>query len=227
MGMKINGAKCKVLSPSHDHITIDGTQVESVNEFVFLGSAVPDSTYEINRRTALASQSFGRLRKTVWDVRNLSRNLKIRLYKALIVPIAIYASETWTLKASDKHKLEVFEMRCLRSILGVNIRDRITNVAVRKGLKCETTIVQEIQKRRLRWFGHVVRKPHENFVSRAYRQDFPNPRPRDRPAKRWIDQVREDTSLPIATAERRANDRRDWRRACHVVGSKGRMRLSN
>ena len=206
---------------NNNNINIDGAQIESVDEFVFLGSVVPDTSTDVKRRTALASSAFGRLKKAVWDERNISRALKIRLYKALILPIAIYASESWTLKANDNRKLEVFEMRCLRAILGVSIRDRMPNDKVRKTLNIRTSITEEIQKRRLRWFGHVSRRPPENFVSRAYRQDFPNPRPRGRPGKRWIDQVREDTGLPIATAERRAANRRGWRQSSRLVGARG------
>ena len=53
-----------------------------------------------------------------------------RLYNALILPIATYASETWTLKSEDTRKLTVFEMRCLRSILGTTIADRIRNTDI-------------------------------------------------------------------------------------------------
>ena len=48
----------------------------------------------------------------------------------------------------------------------------------------------------------------ESYVAKAYREDFSNPKPR-RPPKNWIIQVREDTWLPIAIAERRASDRGD------------------
>ena len=103
--MKINGAKCKILSPAQDQIQIDNAVVEHVNEFVFLGSIVPDTTADVNRRIALASSAFGRLYKTVWNKLSLKKSLKMRLYKALILPIAIYASEMWTLKAADSRKL--------------------------------------------------------------------------------------------------------------------------
>ena len=110
-------------------------------------------------------------------------SLKIRLCKALILPIAIYVCETWTLNKEEERKLEVFEMRCLRATNGTSLRDHITNVRIRRHLGMETTITEVIRKRRLRWFGHVVRRPSTHFVTRAFRQDFSNPRPRGRPAK--------------------------------------------
>ena len=212
-GMKINGAKCKIISPASDNITIDDQVVEKVKEFVFLGSVVPDCSADVKRRIALASSAFGRLRKTVWNNRIISKELKARLYKALILPIAIYASETWTLRYEDTCKLETFEMRCLRAILGVTLRDRTSNGKVRSSLQITNTITEVIKKKRLRWFGHVTRKPPEHLVYQAYRQDFQKTRPRGRPPKKWTTQIREDTGVPLATAERKASNRRGWRSA--------------
>ena len=139
-------------------------------------------------------------------------NLKVRLYNALILPIAIYASETWTLLDVDKRKLEVFEMRCLRAILGVTILDRMRNDNIRKKLNIKHTITEAIKKKRLQWFGHVVRKSTEqSHVFAAYQNDFHHKRPKGRPPKRWVDQVRQDIGLPKLTAERIAMDRGKWK----------------
>ena len=132
----------------------------------------------------------------------------MRLYNA----IATYAAETWTIKSEDSRKLEAFEMRCLRAISGVKLRDRVRNETVRTALQMNTTITDTIKTKRLKWFGHVARRPVDSYVARAYHLDFPNPRPRGRPPKKWCTQIREDTGLPLATAERRASERLDWRR---------------
>ena len=89
-GMKINGAKCKILSPLEDQIQLANETVEHVKEFVFLGSVVPDTSSDVNRRIALVSTSFGSLIKTIWNKRSISKSIKSRLYKALILPIATY-----------------------------------------------------------------------------------------------------------------------------------------
>ena len=109
-GMKINFDKCKVLTPSNDNIVIHGELLENVNNFIYLGSSVPDTTKDIERRIALALTAFGRLRKSIWSNRDILLKLKLRLYRALILPIAIYASETWAVTDSDEKKLLVFEM---------------------------------------------------------------------------------------------------------------------
>ena len=67
-GMKINSSKCKILSSENDiDITIDGNPIEHVNNFVFLGSNIPDTSTEIERRIGIASSAFGRLKTTIWN----------------------------------------------------------------------------------------------------------------------------------------------------------------
>ena len=57
-GIKINGAKCKIISPQSSDIAIDGQTVEVVKQFVLLGSSVPDSSTDISRRKALEAGAF-------------------------------------------------------------------------------------------------------------------------------------------------------------------------
>ena len=65
LGMKINGAKCKTLSTSDQRINIDGQEIEHVEEFLFLGSVLPDSSTYIKRRIALAAAAFGQLKEAI------------------------------------------------------------------------------------------------------------------------------------------------------------------
>jgi hypothetical protein len=57
--------------------------------------------------------------------RLLSKNLKIRIYKTIILPLVLYGCETWPLTLREKHRLRVFENRVLRRIFGPK-RDEVT-----------------------------------------------------------------------------------------------------
>ena len=94
----------------------------------------------------------------------------MRIYRALILPIAIYGAESWTLRQADKRQLDTFEMRCLPVILGVSLMDKIRNEEIRQRLHLPTTICDEVSKRRLKWFGHVVRMPPHRLPFQAYKQ---------------------------------------------------------
>lgn len=208
-GLKINPQKCAVMSPeSMNRIKIDDQFVPKVSEFKFLGSNLPNCASDVLHRISMASQAFGRLRSSVWTSRDMSRKLKVRLYKALILPIATYGSETWTTRKEEMSALLVFEMKCLRAILRVTRNDRLTNMNIRKTLCVTETIEDVVLKRRLRWFGHVARS--RSSINASYKQDFTNPRPRGRPPKRWSDNIRDQCGVPLLTAERRAATRANF-----------------
>ena len=144
----------------------------------------------------------------------------------MILPIATYASETWAITVSDEKKLLIFEIQCLRSILGVSRLSRIRNEEIRRFTGSEKTIIEVIKDKRLKWFGHVCRKTNNSWVYQAYKQDFPHPRPRRRPPKRWVDLIKKDTGLPILTAEKNAQHRSRWRHN-RLRSTRDRHDLSN
>ena len=158
-------------------ITINGSPVDKVDDFVFLGSNVPSVEADVKRRTRLAAWAFDRLKRTVWTNQDISRSLKVRIYKALILPIAIYGAESWTLRQANTRHLESFEMRCLRVILGVHLMDRVKNEEIRQRLNIPNTNCEEVSKRRMKWFGHVVRMPHHRLPLQAYKNDLIQRRP--------------------------------------------------
>jgi hypothetical protein len=92
----------------------------------------------------------------------LSRNLKITIYKTIILPAVLYRCETWTLTLREEHRLEVFENKVLRRIFGPK-RDEVT-VEWRKlhneelhDLYSSPSITRIIKARRMTWVGHVAR----------------------------------------------------------------------
>ncbi|KAK4316199.1 hypothetical protein Pmani_012618 [Petrolisthes manimaculis] len=94
--------------------------------------------------------------------------------------------------------------------MGIRRRQRVTNEHIRRELKVTETITEIIRRKRLKWFGHTIRRPPESYISRAYRGDFTAQRPRGRPPKRWKDQIPEDVGLPLHRCEEMALDRGDW-----------------
>jgi len=88
-------------------------------------------------------------------------------------------------------------------------RMKMSEIRDRVGLKAIITDV--VKKRRLTWFGHVVRRGQESIVLQSYKKEFMGKRPRGRPPKRWMDQIRHDVELPLLTAERIAKNRIKWK----------------
>ena len=196
-GLKINDDKCKVIPSENDSIYINGNQVETVEKFVFLGSVVPNTSDDVARRIALAASAFGRLKEKIWTNNDLSYVIKTRLFYALIIPIAIYACETWSLKKVDMNKLNVFQNDCLRTMIGKRRTDHASIEQLKRTLGIKTDILDMIKRRRLNWFGHVTRRDSStSYVKKSYKSNFSQKRPKGRPPKRWSDLIREDRGCP-------------------------------
>ena len=141
--------------------------------------------------------------------------VKGKVYRTMVRPVLIYGSEIWTLKRCEEERLERTEMRMLRWILGLTLRDKKRNVDIRRilGVAC---ITDKVQEARLRWFGHVQRPEEEDCVSRILEADVHGQRSRGRQRKRWIDVVKynmEDLRLDLMDVENRA----EWRRRTRMA----------
>ena len=96
----------------------------------------------------------------------LSKNLKIKIYRNIILPVVLYGCETWSLTLREERKLRVFENMVLRRIF-VPRRDEVTGEWRRlhneelNDLYSSTNIVRVIKSRRIRWAGHVARMGRE------------------------------------------------------------------
>ena len=98
--------------------------------------------------------------------RLLSKNLKMKIYRTIILPVVLYGCETWSLTLREERKLRVFENMVLRRIFGTR-RDEVTGEWRRlhneelKDLYSSPNIVRVIKSRRMRWAGHVARMGEE------------------------------------------------------------------
>ncbi|VDL85987.1 unnamed protein product [Schistocephalus solidus] len=125
--------------------------------------------------------------------RDISVSTKIRVYRASARSILLYGCKCWALRVEDERRLEVFDHRCLRTILRVKYTDHVSNEAVHTGCETITRISQVIQKRQLRWFGHILHCPSHKLSSAAL-DPAPFPtlrRRRGGQPKTWLDTVRQ------------------------------------
>jgi hypothetical protein len=93
--------------------------------------------------------------------RLISKNLKIKIYKTVILPVVLYGCETWSLTLGEDHRLRVFENRVLRKIFGPKREEagswrKLHNDELHN-LYSSPNIVRVIKSRRMRWMGHVAR----------------------------------------------------------------------
>uniref|UniRef100_A0A914V3E1 Reverse transcriptase domain-containing protein n=1 Tax=Plectus sambesii TaxID=2011161 RepID=A0A914V3E1_9BILA len=198
VGLRISDQKTKIIRVGYKttlpRITINGNQVEELQEFTYLGSVIAadgDATRDVTCRIGKAFAVFQRL-CSIWNSASLSLHLKLRLFSTIVLPTALYAAETWKQTVAIDQKLDVFQQRCLRRILKISYRDRVTNDEIyrRTNTKPLSTVVTE---RRLQFTGHILRLPDHRLAKVAMRwRPSRGRRGQGRPKTTWRRTLMED-----------------------------------
>ena len=114
-GLKLNIQKTKIMASGP--ITswqIDGETVETVSDFIFLGSKITadgDCSHEIKRRLLLGRKVMTNL-DSILKSRDITLPKNVFLVKALVFPVVIYGCESWTIKKAECQRIEAFELWC-------------------------------------------------------------------------------------------------------------------
>jgi len=127
----------------------------------------------------------------------LSKNLKIKIHRTIILPVVFYGYETWSLTLREERKLRVFENMVFRRIFGPRT-DEVTGEWSRlhneelNDLYSSPNIVRVIKSKRMKWAGHVARMEEESGVYRVLVGKPEGKRSLERPWRRWVDNIRMD-----------------------------------
>ena len=200
------------------HITIGRGGLEYVEQFKYLGSissAGLSMQPEMSHRLARAGNAFHKLSR-LWGDKHLAQSVKCSVYKTIVQATLLYGCETWAVPAAHISPLDTFQMRCLRRICRISLRQRRTNYDILESCTMES-IRTLVAYRRLRWLGHLARMPNERLPKQllfATLGQNENTQPSvGRPIKPWSDYVREDLSKLglLYHWYRAAQDRETWR----------------
>ncbi|KAJ4436792.1 hypothetical protein ANN_16924 [Periplaneta americana] len=206
VGLEVNPEKTKYMIMSRDqnivrngNIKIGDLSFEEVEKFKYLGATVTninDTREDIKRRINMGNACYYSVKK-LFSSSLLSKNLKVRIYKTVILPVLLYGCETWTLTLREEHRLRVFENKVLRKIFGAK-RDEVTgewrklhNTELH-ALYSSPDIIRNLKSRRLRWAGHVARMGESRNAYRVLVGRPEGKRPLGRPRRRWEDNIKMD-----------------------------------
>ena len=211
---------------SAPNISVGDHTLEVVDRFTYLGSTISSNLSldaELNTRIGKAATTMARLTKRVWDNTMLTINTKMRVYQACVLSTLLYGSEAWTLYSRQEHKLNAFHLRCLRRLLGITWRDRVTNIDVlaKAGMPSMFAILTQ---RRLRWLGHVSRMEDGRIPKDLlFGELATGTRPTGRPALRYKDVCKRDLKaggFNPSHLETAASERSRWRSTTQAVVKK-------
>ena len=121
-GLKLNIQKIKIMTSSpKTSWKIDGETVETVRDFIFLGSQITadgDCSHEIKRLLLLGRQAMTNL-DSIFESRDIILPTKFHLVKAMVSPVVMYGCESWTMNKAKHQRIDAFELWCWKRLLRV------------------------------------------------------------------------------------------------------------
>jgi hypothetical protein len=146
---------------------------ENVSQLKYLGTTVSNQNLiqeEIKRRFNSGNVCYHSIQKILYSCL-LSKSVKVRIYKTIILLVVLYGCETWSLTVSEEHKLKLFENRLLGRIFGLK-RDRVMgrwrqlHNEELHNLYSSPSIIRIMKSRRMRCVGHVARMGEKRNMCR-------------------------------------------------------------
>ena len=139
---------------------IDGETMETVIDFIFLGSKITadgDCSHEIKRHLLLGRKVMTNL-DTIFKSRDITLPTKIRLVKAILFPVVMYGCESWTVKKVECLRIDAFELWCWRRLLRVLWTARKFNQSILEEISPGCSLEGLMLKLKLQHFGYLMRR---------------------------------------------------------------------
>ena len=161
VGLKLNIQKTKIMTSGP--ITsweIDGERVETVSDFIFLGSKITadsDFSHVIKRCLLLGRKVMINL-DSILKSRDITLPTKVHLVKTLVFPVVMYGCESWTVKKAECRNIDAFELCCWRRVLRVPWTARRSNQSILKEISPGCSLEGPMLKLKLQYFGHLMER---------------------------------------------------------------------
>ena len=138
---------------------IDGETVETVSDFIFLGSKITadsDCSHEIKRCLLLGRKVMTNI-DSILKSRDITLPTKVHLVSAMVFPVVMYGCESWTVKKAEHRRIDAFELWCWRRLLRVPWTARRSNQSILK-ISPDISLEGMMLKLKLQYFGHLMRR---------------------------------------------------------------------
>src|SRR5574337_755088 len=139
---------------------IDGETVETVSDFIFLGSKITaddDCSHEIKRLLLLGRKVMTNL-DSMLKIRDITLQTKVRMVKAMVFPVVAYGCESWTVKKAEGRRIDGFELWCWRRLLRVPWTARRSKQSILNKISPGCSLEGMMLKLKLQYVGHLMQR---------------------------------------------------------------------
>ncbi|KAL5157078.1 Outer envelope protein 64, mitochondrial [Glycine soja] len=182
---------------SNSEVKIGDHIIPQVTRFKYLGSVIQDDGEiegDVNHRIQAGWMKWRKASGVLCDAK-VPIKLKGKFYRTAVRPAILYGTECWAVKSQHENKVGVAEMRMLRWMCGKTRQDKIRNETIRERVGV-APIVEKVVENRLRWFGHVERRPVDSVVRRVDQMERRQTiRGRGRPKKTIREVIKKDLEI--------------------------------
>ena len=218
-GLKLNIQKTKIMaSVPITSWEIDEETVESVSDFIFLGSKITtddDCSNDIKRHLLLGRKVMTN-RDSIFKSKDITLPTNVRLVKAMVFPLVKYGCENWTLKKAGQRRINAFELWCWRRLLRVPWTARRSNQSVLKEISPGISLEGMMLKLKLQYFGHLMRRV-DSLEKTLMLGGIGGKRRRGRQRMRWLDGINDSMDMPLSELLELVMERKPWHAAIHGV----------